>query len=99
MSIDDIKLWVCDMGYENSMPFENPSYTDAVVGISTNGNVCYDYNKMIGCLVEEGITEDEAAKFISYNTIRSLDYMSNDGEFIYPIVIYPINDYLSKDKS
>lgn len=99
MDIAEIKGWVCDMGYENSMLFENPSYTDAVVGISTGGNVVYDYYKMIGCLVEEGMTEDEAADFISYNTIRSLDYMGNDKEFVYPMVIYPINDYFCNDKS
>ena len=76
-----------DFGYEDSIIFENPSYDAAIIGVSTDGQVIYDYNKMIGCLMDEdNMTYDEAVDFIDYNTIRALPY-ADEGA---PIVMYRI---------
>jgi hypothetical protein len=77
-----------DLGYENAIIFENPSYDAAIIGISTDGQVIYDYDKMIGCLMDEdGMTYDEAVDFIDYNTIRALPYVGEGA----PIVMYGLS--------
>ena len=76
-----------DFGYEDSIIFDNPSYDAAITGISTDGKIIYDYDKMIACLMDEdNMTYDEAVDFIDYNTVRSLPY-AGDGA---PIVMYTI---------
>ncbi|MBP5457550.1 MAG: hypothetical protein J6Y37_13750 [Paludibacteraceae bacterium] len=75
MTQDELKETLCYMGYDDSILFESPSYTEAVIGISSTGQVCYSYEKMVDCLVNEDcITDEEAAEFIDYNTIRALPY-------------------------
>lgn len=71
-------------GYEDVLIFENPAYEDAFIGVSEDGRAVYIYERMVECLVQEdGMTEEEAADFISYNTIRSLPYFEGS-----PIVVY-----------
>lgn len=77
-----------DMGYDNSTIFTNPDYDDAIIGISHDDRVIYDYDKMIAHLMEyENMTDEEAADFISYDTMRIIPYA---GEYA-PIVMYGIN--------
>ena len=74
-----------DMGYVDSVVFTNPDYDDAIVGISHDDRVIYDYDKMIEHLMAyEAMTDEEAADFISYNTIRSIPYVGENA----PIVMY-----------
>lgn len=78
---------LCDMGYEDSIVFENPDYDSAIVGVSDNGEIIYDFDKMVQHLVEhEDMTEEEAADFISYNSIRSLPYVGEGA----PIIMYSL---------
>ena len=79
---------LCDFGYEDSIFFENPDYDAAIIGITTDGNVVYDYDKMIGCLMDEDHMDyDEAVDFIDYDTIRSLPYAGEGA----PIVMYKLD--------
>jgi hypothetical protein len=83
----NIREVLCDMGYEDAVVFETPSYDDAIVGVS-DGRVVYDFNKMVDCLVNDedmAMSEEEAVEFIEYNTIRALSYIENA-----PIVMFPI---------
>ncbi len=74
-------------GYEGVTIFENPNYDSAIVGMSHDDRVIYDYEKMIEFLMEtDGMTYDEAMEFIDYNTIRAIPYMPNG-----PIVLMPLN--------
>lgn len=74
------------MGYEDSVIFENPDYDSAIIGISEDNRIIYDYDKMIDFLVtKDNMSIKEAADFISYNTIRSLPYIENS-----PIIMYPL---------
>ena len=75
---------LCDMGYEDAVVFENPDYDNAIIGVSSDGRVIYDYDLMIEHLMrKDGMDEMEAADFIGYNTIRAAEYYQ-DG----PIVMY-----------
>lgn len=75
-----------DMGYEGTMCFENPDYSRAIEGITTDGRLVYNYDKMVAQLMEdENMSEDDAMEFIDFNTIGSLNYSS---EKLYPIVMY-----------
>lgn len=77
-----------DLGYENLLVFENPDYDDAIIGVSHDDRVIYDYDKMIAHLtVCEEMTIEEAADFISYNTIRSIPYAGENA----PIVMFGLN--------
>lgn len=89
MNIDEIKDIACDMGFENSIFFEDPSYQSAIIGISSNGNVCYDYDAMIDSLVkDDGMDENDAIDFVNSDTLRVLDYLNASDNGIPPVVIY-----------
>ena len=76
-----------DQGFENFIIFENPDYDSAIIGITENNQVVYDYEKMIEHLIQEDdMSYEEAIDFISYNTIRSLSYVGMG----VPIIMYSI---------
>lgn len=65
---------------------KNPDYEDAIVGISQDHRLIYDYNLMVKSLMkEDNMTEEDAIDFIEYNTIRALPYMG-----IPPIIMHEI---------
>ena len=75
-------------GHDNAIVLENPDYDEAIEGISEDGRVIYNYEQMVLCLVDdEGMTEEEAADFISYNTVRALPYMGPKA----PIILYSLD--------
>jgi hypothetical protein len=77
---------LCDMGYENAIVFDNPDYDEAIIGITDEGNVVYDFNKMVKCLVDkDGMDDTDAIEFIEYNTIRALPYIDTP-----PIIMNPV---------
>lgn len=75
-----------DNGYDEGIVIlSNYSYDDALVGVSEDGRAIYDYELMVEWLVDtEGMTEEEAAEWIDYNTIRALSYAGAGA----PIVMY-----------
>ena len=92
-NVEELKDLLKELNYENTVVFDNPSYLNAIVGISDEGALCYSYEKMIKCLMEEDKMEyDDAMEFIDYNTIRALPYASSMG--VRPIVIY--NDFFEE---
>ena len=83
----DKRQAICDMGYEEAVVFDAPDYDDAIVGVSDDGNVIYDFDAMVKILQErDGMTDEEAVDFISYNTMRSIPYAGEHP----PIIIYRI---------
>ena len=77
-----------DAGYDDVIIFSDYSYDDALIGVSTDGQAIYDYDKMIAWLVDtQGFTYEEAYDWVQYNTIRSLDYMENG-----PIIMYALEE-------
>lgn len=87
--MDTLKEKLLELGYEDTVILKNPSYTSAIIGISSNGNLIYDYELMVNYLMEqEHMTQEDAVEFIDYNTIRAISYM---GEFK-PIIMNKIED-------
>lgn len=86
---------LAELGYEDSIIFENPDYDNAIIGTDDNSRVVYDYDKMAECLMEEdGMSYEEAVEFIDYNTIRALPYVDNG-----PIVIHGLEIYEGHEES
>ena len=72
---------------EDAIVFDNMSYDGSIVGVTTDGRVVYDYDKMVEELMEdEEWTYEEAVEWIDYNTIRALPYAGENG----PIIMYSI---------
>ena len=81
-------------GFEDIVIFDNPSYDDALIGVSTDDQAVYDFEKMIECLmIEDGMCYEEAAEFIEFNTIRSLPYVQGA-----PIIVYSIEEYICPEE-
>lgn len=77
---------IAELGYEDAIVFENPSYDSAIIGVSHDGRVIYSYDRMIESLmIEDDMDMEDAIEFIDFNTIRSLPYQPNG-----PIVLYDI---------
>lgn len=92
--VEELKDLLREMGYEDTVVFENPSYIKVIIGISDVGGLCYSYEKMIQCLMEEdGMNYEEAMEFIDYNTVRALPYTSSYGNR--PIIVY--NDLFKEE--
>lgn len=76
-----------ELGYEDFIFFINPEYDAAIVGMSEDNRVVYDYDEMVRCLVDrDGMDELSAMEFIDYNVIRALPYAGSGA----PIIIYKI---------
>lgn len=92
--VKELKDLLNELEYKDTVVFENPSYLKAIIGLSDDGALCYSYEKMIDCLMEEdGMDYEGAMEFIDYNTIRALPYASSMG--IRPIVVY--NDFFKEE--
>lgn len=92
--VKELKDLLSELGYEDTVVFENPSYLNAIIGISDAGGLCYSYEKMIQCLMEEDKMDyEEAMEFIDYNTVRALPYASTWGNR--PIIVY--NDFFKEE--
>ena len=80
MSAEDLLL---ENGYEGVKFLTNFSYDTALIGVSHDDRAIYDYDLMVEWLMtKEGFTEEEAADWIDYNTVRALPYMGADGPII-----------------
>lgn len=83
--LDDLKEYLVNFGYEDTIILENPDYVEAVIGITDDGRLVYDYDLMTECLVQhDKMSPEEAMEFIDYNTIRALPYMGS----MAPIVMH-----------
>ena len=92
--VKELKDLLNELEYTDTVVLENPSYLNAIIGITDEGALCYSYEKMIECLIEEDKMEQEdAMEFINYNTIRALPYASSMG--VRPIVVY--NDFFKEE--
>ena len=70
---------------EDTIVFDNPSFDNSIIGVTTDGQAVYDYNKMVEELMrDDDISEQEAIDWIEYNTIRAIPYA---GEMA-PIVMF-----------
>lgn len=72
-------------GFEDVIIFDNPSYDDALIGVTTDNRAVYDYDKMIEWLVtKENMNYEEAADFINWND----SFYYGEG---YPLIIFSLD--------
>ena len=80
---NEIREALCDMDHDDAVVFDNPDYDDAIIGVTDEGQVIYDFDMMVECLMKsDGIDETEAIEFIEYNTIRTLPYAGEKAPII-----------------
>lgn len=80
-----------DLGYDDVIIFDNPSYEGALIGVTWDNQAVYDYDLMVKSLMkEDNMTEEEAADFINYNASYSLRYK-------YPIIMYKVRNWREYD--
>ena len=76
-------------GYEGVMYLSSPSYDDALIGVTEDGQAVYDYELMAKWLVEnDGMTLYEAYDWINYNTVRALPYMGEGA----PVILHRFSE-------
>jgi transcriptional regulator with XRE-family HTH domain len=76
LTMKELKRYLCDCGYEDTIILESPDYLSAIVGISDDARIIYDYEKMVKFLIiSEGMDYEEAIEFIDFNTLGALPYM------------------------
>ena len=84
MSIESRLL---DAECEDTSYFINPDYEDAVIGVTDDGRLVYDFDKMVEYLMNnEGWSDIESIEYIEYNVIRAIPYMEGKQ----PIIVYPL---------
>jgi len=85
------KEFLCDNYGEGIVLLEPEYYDEAIIGISDDERLVYSYDKLISAMIEyDGMSQEEAIDWISYNTIRSLPYMGEHA----PIIMYPLDAIL-----
>ena len=57
--VKELKDLLNELGYTGTVVLENPSYLNAIIGITDEGALCYSYEKMIECLMEEDKMEEK----------------------------------------
>jgi len=68
-----VKQRLEDNGLEDVIFFTDYSYEDAIIGVSNDNRLIYDYEKMVYWLVKNtGMTQEEATDWIDYNTLGVL---------------------------
>lgn len=78
---------ISELGYEDTVILQNPDYLSAIVGITDDGRIVYQYSRMVDHLIlVEGMERNEAIEFIDYNTIRAIPYMGDKA----PIIVYDL---------
>lgn len=80
-----------DLGYDDVIIFDNPSYEGALIGVTWGNQAVYDYDLMIESLMkEDNMTEEEAVDFISYNASYTYGYK-------YPIIMDNVKKWRKYD--
>ena len=71
--------------YDGAVLFDNPSFDNSIIGISTDNNIIYDLTSMVDELAEDDdMSYEEALEFIDYNTLRTIPYINEGSK---PIVM------------
>ena len=78
-----------EAGYEGIKYLVDYSYDDAIIGVTDDYRVVYDYEMMVEWLMKkESISAEDAIDWIEFNTMRALPYFGVGS----PIVAYTAFD-------
>lgn len=70
MTLAEIKERLVLDSLDEVILYKNPDYSEAFIGVTYNSDgttAVYDYDKMLKCLIDDGMSELEAIEFIDYN--------------------------------
>jgi hypothetical protein len=85
---NDVREYIAEVN-PLAVVFDNPSFDGSIIGVTDDDCVVYDYNKMVEELAaDDGMSLEDAADFISYNTIRAIPYA---GAYA-PVIMYRLED-------
>ena len=93
---EKISNQLIEMGYEDSLFLDEFKYWDeAIIGVSTSGNLIYSYDLLVDKYVKQMIEENpsgdietfetDAIEFIETNTLKSLPFITTG---VPPIIMY-----------
>lgn len=86
---NDLREFISEK-FPTAVVFDAPSFDNSIIGFTSDGNICYNYDMMITELMHsDSLSFEESVDFIEYNTIRTIPYISNGNP---PIIIYSIDD-------
>ena len=78
LTMKELKDFLGERGFKDAVVLESPDYLSAIVGVSDDGRVIYDYENMAQCLMEtEGMDYEEAMEFVNFNTLGAVPYMGD----------------------
>ena len=81
--VEDLKEYLTEQCFADTVVLEAPSYISAVVGISTDGRLIYSRDLMVRYLCKkDGMTELDAEEFIDFNTVGALPNMGEKAPII-----------------
>ena len=68
-TLDDLKKYLEQRDAADTTFFINPSFLSAIVGLTDDDRLVYDYDKMIAAAIEENPewTEEDAIEWIDFN--------------------------------
>ena len=81
MTLAEIKERLVSDNLEDVVLYDTPDYAEAFIGITYGCDstiAVYDYDKMLECLMKDGMSELDAIEFIDYN----LSYRQSDQPII-----------------
>lgn len=84
MTPEEFRLALVDAGYEDAYIFDG--FEAAYAGMSNDGRVIYDFNKMVKVCKKWGMTYEEAVEYIDYNPVRTISYLGEKA----PIILYKV---------
>ena len=87
MTHDEFKERLCEFGLEESLVIDGFDVDKAVVGVSHDERLIYDYELLVEALMEEGLEREDAEDYISYNIIGSIE----GGGEKYPIIMHRLD--------
>lgn len=87
-TISEVRKFLAE-NYEGTKILTEHYFDDAIIGITNEDRVVYDFDKLVEALVmNENMKLDEAQEYIEYNVIRALPYMKEQA----PIILYSLSE-------
>lgn len=82
-----VDVEIREMLDEGTVVFDNPSFDNSIIGITTDGSAVYSYDNMVREYMDEyGCDEQQAIDWIEFNTIRSIPYADAMG--VMPTIVH-----------
>lgn len=104
---EEIRKQIANVGYEESLFYDNEYYDNSIIGVDVNNKIVYEFDRMVEEYVNDNFPDitpedteeyenafNDAIEWIEYNTIRATPYA---GPFA-PVVIQYNPEYGEENK-